>query len=466
MTYTRPAGGDPGNDASATDATVIIGALSDGLEAVETLIGTARIPATANGVVQDGKHITCTLSGTTITATGSAAHTAPYFTSGYINKPIWIDTGSTVHKTTITNVSSGTVATIASAPGGAGPYSAVFGTDNTAQIDTLLGSMSKGQALTFPAGDLFVLSEGGHVMSVAGTIVEGTHPSFSRIVVPSTTSTLFRNAASRGKIRQLGFYNLGAYAWFSGLTAAFPTAGAAIRQDDLGTNAHIKAEYDDLEICGFWNNAYTVSGWGAHFRRVWTYASVSHGILLDSADTDLGDWHVIDCRTYSDNAQYAGQGHSQVKWLSGGDVEIRGTNFQNGSVAIEMAQQITANNPSGKTYSTNFRIEDNSFEDPTTACVLFSPAASMTAQSWVISGNTMNSIPSRGGLAISASLPSGSQLSNMTVVGNSSSIVSPILTATGTGTLLNVRILGNGHGGGSATNIAGTVTQTNVTPTY
>jgi len=35
MTYTRPAGDDPGNDASATDATVIIGALSDGLEALE-----------------------------------------------------------------------------------------------------------------------------------------------------------------------------------------------------------------------------------------------------------------------------------------------------------------------------------------------------------------------------------------------------------------------------------------------
>jgi len=461
--YTRPAPGDPGNS-GATSATTVVDALSDGLEAVEVLIGRAQVPATANGVVQDGNHIVCTVSGTTVTAVDSAAHTAPYFTSGYIGKSIWIDTGSTVHKTTITNVSSGTVATIASAPGGSGPYSAVFGTDNTAQIGTLLGAMSKGQALTFPAGDLFVLTEGGHVLSTAGTIVEGTHPSFSRIVVPSRTATLFRNGAERTKIRQLGLLNLGVYAWFSGLTPALPTAGAAIRQDDLGTNAHIKAEYDDLEITGFWNNAHTVSGWGAHFRRVWTYASVSHGILLDCPDTDMGDWHVLDCRTYSDTGQYAGQGHSQVKWLSGGDVDIRGTNFQNGSVAIEFAQQITATNTSAKTYSTNFRIEDNSFEDPSTACVLFSPAASMTAQSWVISGNTMNSV--RGGLAISASLASGSQLSNMTISGNASSIASPIFTATGTGTLLNVRGGLNGHGGGAAANIAGGVTQTNVVFTY
>lgn len=50
MVYTRPAHGDPFADASATDATVIIDALSDGLEAAETTISshTSSIALKAN----------------------------------------------------------------------------------------------------------------------------------------------------------------------------------------------------------------------------------------------------------------------------------------------------------------------------------------------------------------------------------------------------------------------------------
>lgn len=59
MTYTRPAHGDPGNDGSATDATVIVAALATGLEAVEAALpgkeaaGTAAAAVTAHEAAAD-----------------------------------------------------------------------------------------------------------------------------------------------------------------------------------------------------------------------------------------------------------------------------------------------------------------------------------------------------------------------------------------------------------------------------
>jgi hypothetical protein len=435
-----------------------------------SLIGGAVLVATANGVVRDGRQATVTISGTTMTATASSGgFSAPYFDSTHVGKTVWLHGPSSVIKRTITAVSSGTQATLDSTPGAFTGINAVYGTDNTAAINALIASATTGQAIVFPPGDLWYLTEGGHVLTTPGLIVEGLHPSYSRLVVPSLTNNLFRVGGARVKVRQLAAHNFAVYAWFAGMAGyAFPTAGAGIRQDDLGVNAHIKAEYDDLELWGFYNCAHTVSGWGAHFRRVWTNAPVADGFLLDSADTDLGDWHVLDCRTYSKDGQYAGVGGAQIKWVAGGDTDIRGNNFQEGGVAVLMAQQVTGTNTSGKSFSTNFRISDNSFEDPTIAGIRWNPAVNMTSQSWVISNNTINSVRA-GALAIDALMPSGSVISNWTIIGNTSSITSPIFTASPVGSpngaLSSGRVIGNGHGGGTAADIAAAVNGGNIVVT-
>ena len=444
--YTRVSEGDDGNS-GPTAATTVVNAHSTGLEAVEVLIGRACVPATANGVVQDGRQAEVTVSGTTMTATGSiAGFSAPYFDSSHVGKSVWLNGASSIIKRTITAVSSGTQATLSSAPGNGG-YVAVYGTDNTSAIASLLGSLTKGQALTFPAGEQFVITEGGHALTTAGAIVEGTHPTFSRIVVPSLTNNLFRVGAQYCKIRQLSLYHSQVYEWFVNLqgpvntVSLLPTAGAAILQDDQGVNAYIKAEYDDLEIFGFYNNIRAVCGWGAHIRRVWSAVPVSDGISLASATTDLGDWHVLDGRHYSKTGQYAGQSGAQVKWLSGGDLDIRGNNFQDGSVSVDLALTPGAD---GTTYSTNVRISDNSHEDPSTACVRIAPTSGTSFQSVVIAGSTMNSV--RGGRAVDFTGPGS--LINFVVSGNASANMAfPIFTtSTGAGTLLNGRISGNSSG--------------------
>ena len=449
--YTRVSSGDDGNS-GPTAATTVVNAHSTGLEAVETLIGRAVVPATANGIVQDGRQANVTISGTTVTATGSAAgFSAPYFDSSYVGKSVWLNGASSIIKRTITAVSSGTQATLSSAPGD-GTYSAVYGTDNTSTLTALSASLTKGQALTFPAGEQFVITEGGHALTSAGAIWEGTHPSFSKIVVPSLTANLVRVGAAYCKVRQLGLYNSAAFAWFGGFSGyAFPTAGAAIRQDDQGAGAYLRSEYDDLELFGFYNNARTASGWGAHFRRVWNVAPVSDGIVLASNYTDLGDWHVLDGRHYNKTGQYAGQDGAQIKWLSGGDLDIRGNNFQDGSVSVDLALTPGADSAS---FSTNVRISDNSHEDPSTACVRISPTSGTSFQSVVIASSTMNSV--RGGRAVDFTGPGS--MSNFVVSGNANAnMLFPIFTtSTGAGTLNNGRISGNSSGStitASATNV-------------
>ena len=55
MTYTRPQHGDPGNDGSATDATVIVAAIETGLEAAETTIAshTTSIATNATAITTE-----------------------------------------------------------------------------------------------------------------------------------------------------------------------------------------------------------------------------------------------------------------------------------------------------------------------------------------------------------------------------------------------------------------------------
>jgi hypothetical protein len=78
MTYTRPAGGDPGNDASATDATVIIGALSDGLEALESGVYNVR----AYGATGDGSTNDTSAINSAIAALVAAGGGVLYFPKG------------------------------------------------------------------------------------------------------------------------------------------------------------------------------------------------------------------------------------------------------------------------------------------------------------------------------------------------------------------------------------------------
>jgi len=431
--YTRVAHGDRANDGSATDAAALVNAHSAGLEALEALVGNAYRLVTNEGVAMDGRQVNLVITSGSTTATAVTA--GSYFDSSHVGKTIWIDTATTVHKTTIAAVVSATQITLSVAPSQSGSnVSAVYGTDNTTTFGTFLSSLNIGDVAIIPASDRFIITEGGYSLSMPGVVIEGLHSWYSQIVVPHLTNNLFTLSGWQPRIRNVHLMHAAFCGALSGLgsgSLTFPTAGAAIRQDDSGTNAHIDAHYTDVTTSGFYNNIKVVSGWGAKMERVWNLAAVNSGIVLESQDADLGDFHLMDCRHYSDPSFYAGAWGAQVLWLNGGLFRVAGNSFTNGNDSIEL--RMTASG--GKPYSTNLRITDNSFEDPGGSCVLINSSASTSFQSLVIANNAMNSV--RGGKQVYATLPGSATVSNFTIQGNSSNTGYANLVTTATGSLVN-----------------------------
>lgn len=460
------------NLGAPTDPTdAVTKSYADGLSSGgATLLSGTIINANANGVVRDGRHVIITSTGTNIvTAVGSASGiTAPYFDNSYINKTMWVYTTSNRYKVTITGVSSGTQATVSSIIP-AGEHSAIFGTDNTTSINTLINNMEEGQSLVFPGyGPHFVITEGNHIITKSRITVEGTGRN-SSICCASMSNSVWVVKGDYPRIREMTIHHAQFWNWvwsasqgaFSSLVPFLPTSGAAVYQNPDDPYKFINGNYDDLWIASFYNNIEINQGWSSFIRRCGLAAPVYSSVSLQSGYTDMGDFHVQDCRIWSQGSYYNGAAGPHVIWYGGGDLDISGNNFQDGYQHVKLALRVnTATDPTTQ-FSTNLRISDNSSEDPTDCCIKIAPEAGMTFQSVVISGNTLNAAKT-GGLTVVFSGPGS--MANFNIIGNSSNVGVPMLTTGAQGSLLNGRILGNGHSGGVSASI--NCSAMNVVATY
>jgi len=357
--YTRPSGSDPANDASATDATVVVDALSDGLEAVESGVRNVL----GYGVVRDGGYIrvSTTAGSTVITALGSGT-----FTAADVGKALHIPggTGSGWHRTTITAYLGSTQVQVASAPAATiASVFAVYGTDNTAAINTIISDhLLNGEVLYFPPGDMGYLTSGGHSVTQESVSLRGGGRDSTRIITTATAGYVFTLSGIYSSLRGLTIEHgsLIDY-WNSGSplvmkAGARPTSGGGVlfsapgRQSGGADNCYVRGMYVGV-------NLYAPHSW---VRDSEFSMFVRAGVECGSDEwPDFGHYvitgNLIEVYGGTLPADYG------ILWRGSGGLDISGNQINGGgggtlSRGVACHQTITGT-------TGNIRINNNAFED-------------------------------------------------------------------------------------------------------
>jgi hypothetical protein len=337
--------------------------------------------------------INTTASSTTITVTGSTFNgTANVFTpavgvtpSPDIGKIIHIDKGDSSGsfgwiKATITSVTSPTTAVISTPVlrtiTGA---KALFGTNNTTAINSILAAIPKKSGIYFPGGDYYYYTDGGHTISKDYTTILGDgETAQSTIVTSHLTANVFSVTGMYPTFEKIaiihGAYLLNGNGWayniinppytsYPELRPTCPTAGAGIHVNmaagTYGAGAWCGANLKNVALIGMYHGLYFQNGSGMTAERSTFFANVyANARVNNTTDADNGSFKFINGSVGGPADQYMGATLFGILIEGGGGVWVYGNHFWQNvwALCFDMAG-------AGTQYFTNLSFENNSFED-------------------------------------------------------------------------------------------------------
>jgi hypothetical protein len=471
------AGNVRANDLSPRDARVLIDSHSAGLEALEAAGGGGGnvINALANDIVCDAKEVNIqATNGSAVIIATSAIFTNTATDGGKALHIAGAGPGGGWLRATIVSVSAPTVATLSITPSTSGTFPAAFGTNNTAAIDTMFSTHGANSLYYFPSnGSLFYLTDGGHTVP-AGAVIYGD-PGLTTLWTTSQTANLFTYTSAWPIMFDIRLMNMAGSTYGFGApipTAIRPTAGAGIYQNSPD-GSWIGSWHHRVAVVGFYNGfqsnngtgmtLWDCTGWSNHYANV---------LFRNQNDPDDGTWRVFG-GTFGADPWLMGGSVFGILWHGGGGFWVRDAHFNKNLYGICSWQK--ADN--GKSYSTNLRLQDNSFEDYLTTSGYANPAGtaaiavlgegsgikwytengSVFTHAVNISGNIINSVLTSNAPINIVQSTSGNGIRTGVIYGNTTNTGgSPLVKLDGGGSLqANVKIYGNTTYNASQASVSG-----------
>jgi hypothetical protein len=432
------------------------------------------VNALANGIVCDAKEVSIqTTNGSAVVTATSAIFTNTATDGGKALHIAGAGAGGGWLRATISTVSSSTSATISLTASVSGTFPTAFGTNNTAAINTMFSTHGANRVYFFPYnGSLFYLTDGGHTVP-SNSVILGEY-SQTTLWTTSQTASMFTYTSIWPSMRDIRLMNMaGSTYGFSGAipTAIRPTAGAGIYQNSPD-GSWIGSWHHRVAVVGFYNNFQSDRGTGMTLVECTGWGAMyANALFRNQSDPDDGTWRVFG-GTFGADPWLMGGSVFGILWHGGGAFVVRDAHFNKNLYGICCWQLIDA----GKSYSTNLRLQDNSFEDYLTSTGFANPVGASaisalgdgsgikwyTADPWVythavnISGNIVNSVVTGNYPIHIVQASDGNGPKTAAIYGNTTNTgASPLVGLTGGGSVGNVKIYGNMTYNGSQSSVAG-----------
>jgi hypothetical protein len=416
--YQRVAHGDRANDGSATDAAAVVNSMQVGIEDLEEFRDGGLASVTDYGVVADCKtiRVETRISGQATNVV--KCRYSPYaegvnvFTNADIGKIIHIDKADSAgnygwHRTTIASVPSGNTpgdtCIVTTAPtratdgipsdGQTTFTNCVFGTDNTANINTAIADVVARDdlyGLFWPGSAYHYYTNGNHVILNTRPIalMGAEQNTRSSIVTTHQTNNLFwfkkcafikvawLSVTHAAKMCEDVDYHGGtdrsSYFGQNGnnlLTSApsGPTAGSAFKTGDLTSidgDGCYGAEFDHVYVSGFWNGLELINLSQVRVRKCGFYSNRwAHVLYNNPWFQDWGGIYLYENFFSSSDRQYLGQARYGFRWENGGGIAVMNNEFAGDVESVSLELQATQPYSSTAYGTSQLRIMGNSFED-------------------------------------------------------------------------------------------------------
>lgn len=446
---------------------------------------------TAYGIVRDCNQVTVNTTAGSTTVTATAAMFGAAFSAASVGKILHIDkagTGGGWHRTTIATYISPTQVTVAAAPALTKTgTNAITGTDNTAWLNALASALGKNQVMYFPGGDYFYYTDGGHNINAAGAGVKGDSRESSRIVTSHSTNHIFIVNSPYQRFEDFHIQHAAFWTypgmWMNttpvddGLKPTHPTAGAGIYRSpaDAATVVYYATYITRVTVNGMWNGFQLDRGLGSFLDDSSGYQCVHAGLQIGNSDNvDNVLARVWQGLWGGSQYEYIGPPGYGILATGCGGLWVEGGHTWGGrfGLALDLVG----------TFSTNLRINNNSFEDYTAwdslgqtsgrASRLGTGGGIVLAvgggflHSVTVNGNTINTIVATSTSPIQLRPGNGASFRSVSVVGNSSNVNGAAnfvnVVPTGSGQVLSGKVGLNSAYGANQANVPSGSTITTV----